>query len=331
MSATRRAARPRRMGLLTPVDPGMREDPARPFPYGIGDRIAGDLTVIGHLARGRIGHLYQVWSASRWCAYTCKILAPALRESRGGRAALLREARVLRGLNHPHIVHFYGEGEHEGLPFLLLEYLDGPSLFDLLESRPERRLPVPDAVRAAVHAGAALYHMHRNGLVHLDLKPANLLLRGSVPVLVDFDTARRVEPARRPRRPLGTAPYMAPEHVRCEAPSPAVDLYGLGAVLYELVTGRWPFEDVYTDREHREGAERDFPQLGPKPPPPLRRFNPEVTSSLEAVILRCLEPSPEDRFPSLHPLLIALGEELEDPVSLWPSGVQTERRRQPRD
>lgn len=319
------------MGLLSPVDPSARESPNRPFPYSLGDRIAGDLTVIGHLATGRVGHLYQVWSAARWCAYTCKILAPGLKEKRGARAALRREAKVLRKLNHPHIVHYFGDGEHDGLPFLLLEYMEGPSVFGLLESREGRRLPIPDAVRVAMHVGAALYHMHRKGLVHLDIKPANLLLRGTVPVLVDFDVARPASDSRRPRRALGTAPYMAPEYVRCDPPGPGADIYGLGAVLYEMVTGRWPFEAVYADEEPREGIERDYPQLGDPPPPPPREFNEAISPSLEGVILRCLAARPEDRYPTLHPMLMALGEELEDPVSLWPAGVETERRRTPRD
>lgn len=319
------------MGLLSPVDPSARENPSRPFPYSLGDRIEGDLTVIGHLATGRVGHLYQVWSAARWCAYTCKILAPGLREKRGARAALRREARVLRKLNHPHIVHYFGEGEHVGLPFLLLEYMEGPSVFGLLESREQRRLPLPDAIRVAMHVGAALYHMHRKGLVHLDIKPANLLLRGTVPVLVDFDVARPASDSQRPRRALGTAPYMAPEYVRCDPPGPAADIYGLGAVLYEMVTGRWPFEAVYADEEPREGIERDYPQLGGAPPPPPRSFNDAISPSRERVILRCLAARPEQRYPTLHPMLMALGEELEDPVSLWPAGVETERRRTPRD
>lgn len=331
MAIGQRRSRPRPMGLLSPVDPGAREGPKRPFPYSLGDRIAGDLTVIGHLATGRVGHIYQVWSAARWCAYTCKILAPALREKRGARAALRREARVLRRLDHPHIVHYYGEGEHEDLPFLLLEYMEGPSIFGVLESRDQRRLAISDAVRVAMHVGAALYHMHRKGLVHLDIKPANLLLRGAVPVLVDFDVARRMDDSRRPQRALGTAPYMAPEYVRCDPPSPAADIYGLGAVLYEMLTGRWPYEAVYREEEERDGVERDYPQLGDAPPPPPREFNPDIPRSLEELILRSLALRPEDRYATLHPMLMALGEELADPVSLWPAGVETERRRTPRD
>ena len=325
----RRMARPRRLGLLTQVD-GTSRIQKRRYPYAIGDRIAGDLTVIGHLAAGRLGHLYQVWSARDWCAYTCKILAPELRDRPRAGAALRREARILRRVKHPNIIRSFREGEHDGLPFLLMEYVEGPSLFDLIESRPERRLNVVDALRTAIHIGAGLYHLHQRGFLHLDLKPANLLLRGSVPLLVDFDAARPIHPGRRPTRWMGTAPYMAPEQVRREIPTPAADVYGLAAVLYELLTGRWPYEAVYIGEDERQGEERDFPQIGEQAPPPPQRFNAEISSALDAAVMRALAHDPAQRYPTLHPFLLTLVEELDDPVSLWPTGVQGERRREPR-
>lgn len=328
-----RTALPRRGGLLT--TPSVKRPGGRPamkaFPYTLGDRIAGDLTVIGHLAPGRLGHLYQVWSAREWCAFTCKILAPSAKGDRRSAAALRREARIIRRMHHPNIIRGYGEGEHEGLPYLLMEYVDGPSLFELLEKQPERRLGIPDAVRIAIHIGAGLYHLHRHGWLHLDLKPANLLLPDGMPVLVDFDAARPIDPERHPSARLGTAPYMAPEQVLQEPLGPPADVYGLGALLYETVTGRWPFEDVYTGDEPRAGMERQHPQIGTAPPPAPRRFNPEIPESLERTIVRCLAPNPADRFPSMHPVLLALAEELDEPVALWPVHVRTERRREPRE
>ncbi|HEX9106827.1 MAG TPA: serine/threonine-protein kinase [Longimicrobiales bacterium] len=329
-----RTARPRRLGLLTETT-GFTRRGVRPgqkrYPYALGDRIAGDLTVIGHLAPGRLGHLYQVWSAREWCGLTCKILSPEQRHTRSAAAALRREARILRNLRHPNIIRSFGEGEHEGLPFLLMEYLDGPSLFDLLEKRPDRRLGVADGVRMAINIGAGLYHLHRHGWLHLDLKPANLLLREGVPVLLDFDAARPIDPERRPSGRLGTAPYMAPEQVLREPLGPTADVYGMGALLYEMVTGRWPFEAVYTGEEYREGAERQHPQIGSALPPSPRRYNDEVLPSLERTILRCLHPDPAERFQSMHPLLLALTAELDEPVALWPVHVLTERRREPRE
>lgn len=322
-----RLARPREVGLLTAVDTGGRGPGLHRFPYAIGERIAGDLTVTGHLAVGRLGHLYQVWSAREWCAYTCKILSPSMQRDRRALAALRREGAILRGVRHPNLVRGYGVGEFDGLPFVLMEYLAGPSLFDLLESRPERRLGVADATRTAIHVAAGVHHLHGRGWLHLDLKPANLLFHGRVPVLVDFDAARPIRPRRRPQRPLGTAPYMAPEQVRLEALTPAADVYGLGAVLYEMLTGRWPFEAVYRGDEERVGIERRYPQLGAVPPPPPRHFNDDIPPSLERIVMRCLAREPSDRFPGMHPLLLALSSELDERASLWPGEVRIERRR----
>ncbi|MGH7504779.1 MAG: serine/threonine-protein kinase, partial [Longimicrobiales bacterium] len=298
-------AEPRRLGLLRTE--GGRAAPRRGrFAYAPGDRIAGDLTVIGHLAVGRFGHLYQVWSATEWCALTCKIVAPDRRDERAALAALRREARILRLVRHPGIVRSFGGGEHDGLPFLLIEYLDGPSLFDIIDNSPDRQLDVDDAVRSAIHIAAALYHLHRNGFLYLDLKPANLLLRDGVPVLVDLDAVRRVHDPRRPVRRVGTAPYMAPEQVRREPLSRACDVYGLGALLYEMLTGRWPFEHVYLEEEPAPDDARQYPQIRGAAPPPLRTIVPGITASLDETVMRCLAHDPADRFDSMHPVLLDL-------------------------
>lgn len=326
-----RSSRPRRLGLLTEVSNEPVRQRAPTYPYGVGERIGGDLTIIGHLARGRIGHLYQVWSAKGWCALTCKILAPQLRDDRSAVAMLRREALILGRLRHPNLIRGFGGGEHDGLPYLLMEYMAGPSLFEVLEGRPGRRLGLTDAIRAGLHIGAALQHLHQSGYLYLDLKPANLMLRNQVPILVDFDTVLPIRSGRgRVRRP-GTAPYMAPEQVRGEALTPAADVYGLGAVLYEMLTGRWPFEAVFTGEEERlEPDERRYPQIGAAPPPPPSQWNDAVSPVLDELVLRALAPRPADRFPALHVLLLSLAEQLEEPGSLWPGGVEVERRRHPR-
>jgi eukaryotic-like serine/threonine-protein kinase len=323
-------AQPRRLGLLDARRARPDRRTTSTFPYPVGYRIAGDLVVTGHLGAGRSCHLYQVWSARDWCAFTCKILAPEGLNSRAAAAALRREGRILRAVGHPYIVRCFGEGDHQGLPYLLLEYLEGPTLFDVLERQPARRLEITDAVRAVIHLGAALYHLHRRGFLHLDLKPANLLLRDGVPVLIDLDTARRADTERRPNRCIGTAPYMAPEQALRAPLGPTADVYGLGALLYELLTGRWVYEHVY-DEPGPDGRPRQFPQADGDAPPPPRQFRSDISESLQHTVLSCLALNPADRFPSMHPLLLALAGELPEPVSLWPADASIERRRQPRD
>lgn len=277
--------------------------------YAAGTRLTRDLTITGHLATGRLGQLYQVWSTSEWCAFTCKILSPDRRGERAHTAALRREARILASIRHPHLIRCYGGGDHDGLPFILLEYCGGPTLFDVLENRPHRRLDVGEAIRAVVGLGAAVHHLHRKGYLHLDLKPANLLLRDSVPVLIDLDTARRVG-SHAPAKRMGTAPYMAPEQVVRGRLTRATDVYGLGALLYELLTGRWPFEDVYLGEDPRTGLERQYPQVAGRTPAPPRTFEPAIPQSLDHTVIRCLSPTPEARFAGMRPLLGALSSEL---------------------
>jgi hypothetical protein len=275
----KRGAPPRRLGLLETARTRRGRRSRDEYPYPVGYRIAGDLTVTGHLAAGRSGHLYQVWSARDWCAYTCKIVAPERAGSRSDIGALRREARILRAVGHPNIVRCYGVGEHDGLPYMLLEYLDGPSLFDVLESQPQRRLEISDAVRAAIHLGAALYHLHRRGFLHLDLKPANLLLRDGGQLIPQ-------------RRRVDSTPTEPPRPARVHGAGGAAgaapgDVYGLGALLYELLTG--------TDGRSRtcEPGRPRHPQADAEASPPSRSCRSRSST-------RSCSPSVGE-FGSMHP------------------------------
>jgi serine/threonine protein kinase len=347
-------SRPRYQGLAAARR--WQHDPVKPragFSLAVGDRI-GELTVMGHLARGRISELYQVWSNEHWCALTGKIIAPDQIEGGGIPAALRREEQVLRRLQHPNIVRLFGSGVAGTRPYILLEYFAGPSLYDVLESMPRRRLHVPDAIRATMHVGAAIHYLHRQGFLYRDIKPGNVLLREGIPILVDFDVVRKID-GRRPSDRLGTAPYMAPEQVRREPLTPASDVYGLGALLYELLTGRWPTEEPPEDDEEEWNEDWDddapapaaphpthlwsegkaplttaelnsrYPQLV-LPPVPPREHLPRLDRRLQTILLRCLAPDPADRFQTVSGLLAALAPHLRGRHRLWPAAAPIERR-----
>jgi eukaryotic-like serine/threonine-protein kinase len=341
------AVRPRYQGLAAARR--WTPEPSRPraeFSLAVGDRV-GDMTVIGHLARGRVTELYQVWSNEHWCALTGKLVAPENLDRAQGASSFRREEEVLRKLQHPNIVRFFGSGEADGRPYLLLEYLAGPSLYEVLSSMVKRRLHVPDAIRATMHVGAAVHYLHRRGYLYRDLKPGNILLREGVPVLVDFDVVRKIDPVRRPADRLGTAPYMAPEQILREPLSPATDVYGLGALLYEMLTGRWPTEaptddfdewdewsditmtpeadDGSVEEMRTEDLESRFPQLR-RPPVPPRQQNVQISPELERLILRCLAADPKDRFQTVSGLLAALAPMLKGRHRLWPEAAPIERR-----
>lgn len=344
-------SRPRYQGLAAARR--WAHEPVRPraeFSLNVGDRV-GDMTIIGHLACGRMTELYQVWSNEHWCALTGKLVAPGHLEGNASPASFRREERVLKRLRHPNIVRLYGSGVVEDRPYLLLEYFAGPSLFDMLESLPKRRFHVPDAIRATMHVGAAIHYLHRQGFLYRDIKPGNVLLREGIPILVDFDVVRKIN-GRRPADRLGTAPYMAPEQVRRQRLSPATDVYGLGALLYELLTGRWPTERPREEDEEEwddewldtgpplvplsdptgqrqplttRDLEARFPQLLSPPVPPHEHVA-HIDPELERLILRCLAPEPADRFQTVSGMLAALAPMLRGRHRLWPEAAPIERR-----
>jgi serine/threonine protein kinase len=343
-------SRPRYQGLAAARR--WAHEPVRPraeFSLAVGDRV-GELTVIGHLACGRVTELYQVWSNEHWCALTGKLIAPVHLGGDEPPPSFRQEERVLRKLQHPNIVRLFGSGEAEGRPFLLLEYFPGPSLFDMLESLPKRRLHVPDAIRAAMHVGAAVHYVHRCGYLYRDLKPGNILLREGIPILVDFDVVRKIDLRSRPKDRLGTAPYMAPEQILREPLLPATDVYGLGALLYEMLTGRWPTEEPVDDDDEwdedwadtsppppaaprnrtavelsTEEINARYPQIS-RPPVPPRQHNSQISRDLERVLLRCLARDPADRFQTISGLLAALAPMLKGQHRLWPLAAPIERR-----
>ena len=200
------------------------------------------------------------------------------------RERFMREARTAAGLSHPNIVAVFDVGEEDGTPFIVMEWVEGGTLAELLAQNgpldPDR------AVDLVLQACAGLEHAHEAGLVHRDIKPQNLLVRADDTLkIVDFGIARPVDGTQLTLAGtiLGTAAYLAPEQALGERVTPAADLYSLGAVTYELLSGRPPytFESLAELAvKQREG-----------PPPPIDG----VSQELQDVVRRCLAPDPADR------------------------------------
>jgi serine/threonine-protein kinase len=220
-----------------------------------------------------------------------KVLAEHLASNEDFRRRFLREARIAAKLSHPNVVSVYDGGETDGLPYIVMEYVEGVTLADELTRR--GRLSPDEATGLAVQACAGLEHAHATGLVHRDVKPQNLLLRtDGVLKIADFGIARVVEGTQLTEAGtvLGTAVYLAPEQASGEQVSPAADIYSLGAVTYELIAGRPPFSFQNLPAlvlEKRAGRVAS-----------LREFVPELPRRLDELILRCLSPEPSARPPS---------------------------------
>jgi serine/threonine protein kinase len=243
--------------------------------------------------------IHLVWNSRAWCPMACKLFASA--------AEAAREARILAALEHPNIVRQFGATEHGAL---LLEFLEGPTLAAMIDGA-DAPMSLSDALRAAIHVGGALQHMHAKRFVHLDLAPTNIIVTGRRPVLIDFGTARCVT-APRPSRVVGTDPYIAPEECALGNVTPAADVFGLAVLTYELLTRRRPFP--------RRATTRPFPQLDCEPTP-LRRYRKGLPAKLEELIAACLSRNPEAR-PPLDELLPRLNGMIRTGRPMWPAGFQ---------
>jgi serine/threonine-protein kinase len=243
------------------------------------------------------GGMAEVWLAEdqrlgRWVA------VKALRESFSQLAdaetvrAFEREATVIARLQHPGIVGVYDAGTHEGRRFIVMEYVHGYSLRQLIET--QGRLPEREAIRYGVQIAAALQYAHEKGVIHCDIKPENILINESGQAKVaDFGVAESLTRTMAPGQAkdlLGTVAYLAPEVIEGAEPSAASDIYSLALTVFELVAGRTPF-----------GGSTAGAAIGQRlgaPAQPLRAFARSASLELEAVLSRALSITPGDRYPT---------------------------------
>ncbi|HSC90397.1 MAG TPA: protein kinase [Gaiellaceae bacterium] len=252
-----------------------------------------------------------------------KVLAEHLADDPELRERFLREGRLAARLAHPHVVAVYDAGEERGLPYLVMEYVDGETVGELARRR--GRLPAREAVELAAQALTGLEHAHASGLVHRDVKPGNLLVRRDGTLKIgDFGIARAIELSglTEAGTVLGTAAYLAPEQARGEQVGPAADVYSLAAVLYELLTGRPPRE-ISSLAELGDRAQ--------EPVRPVRDLRPDVPPAVEEAVMRALAARPEHR-PSAAELRAELsgGAPVERAAAEAPTAVVATRRRRRR-
>jgi WD40 repeat protein len=278
-------------GLRSPGN-GDATSPAPPETPGI-----PGYEVLGELGRGGMGVVYRARHLKLNRVVALKMVLAGGHAGPDDLARFLAEAEAVAALQHPHIVQLYDFGQHDGLPFFTLEYVPGGSLADKLNGTP---LPPKEAARVVEQLARGVHYAHGKGIVHRDLKPANVLLaEGGTPKVTDFGLAKRVEVGTGLTATgaiLGTPSYMAPEQAggHGKRVGPAVDVYALGAILYECLTGRPPFRAAT--------ALDTILQVVSEEPAWVRQLQPGVAADLETICHRCLQKEPGKRYPSAEGL-----------------------------
>jgi serine/threonine protein kinase/tetratricopeptide (TPR) repeat protein len=272
--------------------------------------------IVGELGRGGMGVVYKARQRglNRWVA-----LKMVLAGAHAGASQLARfhtEAEAVARLQHPNIVQIYDVGELDGLPYFSLEYIDGLSLDQKIHRQPQ---PPREAANLTETLARAMQYAHENGIIHRDLKPANVLMTtDGKPKITDFGLAKRLEEDSSQTKSgtlMGTPSYMAPEQARGEIKDvgPLADVYSLGAMLYELLTGRPPFL--------ASSAMDTIMQVTRDEAIAPTRIVPDTPRDLETICMKCLQKEADKRYPSA----LALAEDLErfqlgEPILARPVG-----------
>jgi serine/threonine protein kinase len=299
-------------GTLALPDPANKRTPSDTAPSldepvtGVRRSLTGqtfdDLELLDEIGRGGMGVVYKARQKSLDRLVAVKLLLAEHFAEPVHLARFRAEARAAACLAHPNIVQVYQIGECPLGHYFSMEYVDGHSL-DALVKR--NKITIASAAAITLKLARAVHYAHGKGIVHRDLKPANIVIDRSLrPVIMDFGIAKFLKQSSSLTQQgvmIGTPAFMAPEQAG-ETPhqvGPLADVYALGAILYNMLTGHAPFED-------QTALRTVLKVIGPDPPKPVRERNPEVPQRLERICMKCLRKRPEDRYGSAQGLAEAL-------------------------
>ena len=262
-------------------------------------RVVAGYRIEERIGRGGMGLVYRAEHINLRRRAAIKIIAPELAEASGFRERFNREARIAAALQHPNIVTVYDAGEEDGLLYLAMQYIEGSDLSTVLRTqgrlRPYRALDVCRQIAAALDAA------HSQGLIHRDVKPANVLIEGRTAFLTDFGLTKRIEGTQtqltKAGDVVGTIHYVAPEQIEGGRVDERTDIYSLGCLVYHCLSGELPFArdtDIAVIYAHLS-----------EEPPRLTSVRPELPGGMDAVIAKALEKAPERRFQTCADMMSA--------------------------
>jgi serine/threonine-protein kinase len=268
----------------------------------LGDALGDGYVVDRPLGAGGFAVVFLVRDLALKRHLAVKVLSPDVITSHAMLERFRREAETVAQLAHPNIVPVHFIGERDGLLWLAMQCIDGGSIADRLAR--EGTLPIADVVRIATEVAAALGHAHKRGVIHRDIKPANILVdaESGRSMVTDFGIARTVDSATLTATGImmGTPAYLSPEQITGESIDHRVDIYALGVMMYEMLTGRMAFEGSTPSVAMMK-------RLG-GPPDPVTTVRAEVPASVSHAITKCLASDPAARFQSTAELIAALGD-----------------------
>ncbi|MFN8497686.1 MAG: protein kinase [Anaerolineae bacterium] len=274
------------------------------------------------VGQGGMAIVYRAYDERLARPVAIKMMRPQFAGDPTFLARFRREAVALANLLHPNLAAVWDSGETGGIPFIVMEYVDGDNLKTHIVA--EAPMPADRVIALMIQVCEGVGAAHRAGLVHRDLKPQNILLtRGGQVKVTDFGIARSVAATAVSRTQTGqvwgTAQYIAPEQAAGQQISPATDVYSLGVIMFEMLTGRLPFEGdspIALATQHLQAE-----------PPPLRSVNPKVPRGLEMIVTRAMQKRPEARYPDADALCSALkayqrlGEQITGPIPVAAAGA----------
>jgi serine/threonine-protein kinase len=281
--------------------------------YAVGDRVDGRYEIRGILASGGMADVYRAKDCRTGNAVVLKLPQVALAGDLAAFNRYQREIEIARGLDHPGLQRLFPEQSDH---YLVFEYVEGESLRRYLGTHPDG-LPIDEVQRIGLQLAETLQYVHQQGIVHRDLKPENILIGPDGHVtLTDFGIALRLASRRLTfshlSNAVGTPDYMAPEQVRGERGDARTDVYALGCVLFELLTGRVPYPVEHALEAMRRKVETE--------PPLVRHLRPDVPPAFEAIVYRALRRRPDERYQSMTELAYDLAhlEEVRIPDAYLP-------------
>jgi predicted Ser/Thr protein kinase len=263
----------------------------------------GQYQILEEIGRGGMGTVYKAYQPRLECYVALRVLSPQLGLDEAFLQRFYREARAAARLAHPNIIGIYDVGEADGAGYIAMEYVDGPSLADIL--RRKGPLDIGTAIEILSQIGNALDYAHSQGMVHRDVKPSNILIAvDRRAILTDFGITKAASLAVLTKTGIrvGTPEYMSPEQAKGLGVDHRSDIYSLGVVVYEMLSGRTPFQ--------AESPLAVMYRVAHEPPPPIHQVRPDLPAEVERVLAKALEKEPGDRYGTAEAFVDALGRAL---------------------